>query len=366
MSLVSWFQAPPIKALGLAAAIVLSPPMPAALAASPFERFLGVWTGGGQVVGTNGHRESMRCRAEYAEAKDGAALSQTIVCASECFKFNIQSYAEASGESVQGYWREVSRDVSGNMTGRISAGQFVGEFTAPTFSAGISLTSNGRASSRAVGTFPTSGSSSSDAADVQRMTPPAHASAARGPERRDAGRRYYRRIERLAEGGAGAVVPASDAIASRKRLRPSDGAEVRVGLRGTRPLRPPIRGTESTFSGYSRSSVDVEDFCRPMVALQRQDSAQLRHRRPRSATSAIRYVRFTSTPVIFDAEPIVKFSLLGPQCSISGSTRGRPILIPRLKSPINIPGPRLSALPSKIRSYAANPSQMLVFPLRVC
>ena len=144
MSFVSWFPAPPTKALGLPAAIVLSAPMSAALAASPFEQFLGVWTGGGQIVGTNGHRESMRCRAEYAEAKDGAALSQTIVCASESFKFDIQSNAEASGDSVRGYWREVSRDVSGNMTGHISAGQFVGEFTAATFSASISLTSNGR------------------------------------------------------------------------------------------------------------------------------------------------------------------------------------------------------------------------------
>jgi hypothetical protein len=144
MSFVSWFRGSPIKALGLAAAIVLAAPKPAALAASPFERFLGVWTGGGQIVGTNGHRESMRCRAEYSEAKNGAALNQSIVCASESFKFDIQSYAEASGDSVQGYWRVSSHDVSGNMTGRISAGQFVGEFSAPAFSASISLTSNGR------------------------------------------------------------------------------------------------------------------------------------------------------------------------------------------------------------------------------
>ena len=86
----------------------------------------------------------MRCRAEYSEVKDGAALNQSIVCASESFKFDIQSYAEASGGAVQGYWRETSRDVSGHMTGRISEGQFVGEFSAPTFSAAISLTSNGR------------------------------------------------------------------------------------------------------------------------------------------------------------------------------------------------------------------------------
>jgi hypothetical protein len=144
MSFVSWFRGSPMKALGLAAAIVLAAPKPAALAASPFERFLGVWTGGGQIVGTNGHRESMRCRAEYSEAKNGAALNESIVCASESFKFDIQSYAEASGDSVQGYWRESSHDVSGNMTGRISAGQFVGEFSAPAFSASISLTSNGR------------------------------------------------------------------------------------------------------------------------------------------------------------------------------------------------------------------------------
>jgi len=64
-----------MKALGLAAAIVLSAPMPAALAASPFERFVGNWMGAGEIVGSNGHRESIRCRAEYSEAKDGAALN---------------------------------------------------------------------------------------------------------------------------------------------------------------------------------------------------------------------------------------------------------------------------------------------------
>ena len=147
MSLVSWLRAPPMKALGVVAAIVLSAPMPAALAAGPFERFLGVWTGGGQIVGSNGHRESMRCRAEYSEAKGGAALNQSIVCASESFKFDITSYSEASGDSLQGSWKEASRDVSGHMSGRISEGQFVGEFNAPAFNAGISLTSNGRTQS---------------------------------------------------------------------------------------------------------------------------------------------------------------------------------------------------------------------------
>jgi hypothetical protein len=117
----------------------------AAVAASPFEKFVGVWSGGGQVVGTNGRRESIRCRAKYTTEKGGSALDQAIVCASESFKFNIQSYVEASGESVQGYWKEATRDVSGNLTGRILAGRFEGEISAPAFTATISLTSNGRA-----------------------------------------------------------------------------------------------------------------------------------------------------------------------------------------------------------------------------
>jgi hypothetical protein len=132
----------PAPAVAIVASLIAS--QSAAQAASPFEKFVGVWSGAGQIVGTNGHRESIRCRAQYAEAKEGSALNQSIVCASESYKLNITSYVEASGESVQGYWKEASRDVSGHVTGRISGGRFEGEFSATTFTAAISLTSSGR------------------------------------------------------------------------------------------------------------------------------------------------------------------------------------------------------------------------------
>jgi hypothetical protein len=132
----------PALAMALAASLIAS--QSTAWAASPFEKFIGAWSGSGQIVGTNGHRESIRCRAQYTDAKGGAALNQSIVCASESFKLNITSYVEASGDSVQGYWKEASRDVSGHLSGRISDGRFEGELSAATFSAAISLTSNGR------------------------------------------------------------------------------------------------------------------------------------------------------------------------------------------------------------------------------
>jgi hypothetical protein len=132
----------PAPAIIIVAILIAS--QSAARAASPFEKFIGAWSGTGHIVGTNGHRESILCRAQYTEAKEGSALNQSIVCASESFKLNITSYVEASGDSVQGYWKEASRDVSGQVTGRISGGRFEGEFSATGFTAGISLTSNGR------------------------------------------------------------------------------------------------------------------------------------------------------------------------------------------------------------------------------
>src|SRR5579863_2683202 len=95
----------------LALAMSLAGLQSAAAADGPFDGFLGSWNGNGQIVGTNGHRESIRCRADYTDAKNGSALNQAIVCASESFKLDIHSYVEASGDSVQGYWKEASRDV---------------------------------------------------------------------------------------------------------------------------------------------------------------------------------------------------------------------------------------------------------------
>jgi hypothetical protein len=66
------------------------------------------------------------------------------VCARESFKFDIRSHIEISGESVQGSWTEVSRNVSGSLTGRIAENQFEGQISSLTFTAMISLTSNGR------------------------------------------------------------------------------------------------------------------------------------------------------------------------------------------------------------------------------
>jgi hypothetical protein len=142
-------------------AVMLAASRSEAAAPSPFRNFIGQWTGAGEIVGSNGHHESIRCRAEYSEARGGAALNQAIVCASESFKLNIKSYVEGSGDSVQGYFTEATRDLSGHITGRIADGRFEGQISAAAFNAAISLTSNGR--TQAVSIRPSGG----DVADVR-------------------------------------------------------------------------------------------------------------------------------------------------------------------------------------------------------
>jgi hypothetical protein len=135
-------QAKTLTALTLTFAVASS--QSGAVERGQFRNFVGEWSGGGQIVASDGHQEAIRCRAEGSEEKDGAALNQAIVCASESFKLDIKSHAEASGDSIHGYWNEYSRGVSGQLTGRIGENGFEGEIQAPSFAAAISLTSNGR------------------------------------------------------------------------------------------------------------------------------------------------------------------------------------------------------------------------------
>ena len=156
------------RPLGLAVAVAFSAQQTVALAAGQFQKFTGEWRGGGEIVESNGHRESIRCRAEYVDSKEGSALNQAIACASESFKLDIKSYVEASGDSIQGYWSEATRDVSGHLTGRIGDGRFDGEISAAAFTASISLTSNGR--SQAVSIKPRGGDISDVRIELGRRT----------------------------------------------------------------------------------------------------------------------------------------------------------------------------------------------------
>ena len=109
----------------------------------PFAGLSGFWSGAGTVTLDDGSTERIRCRASYAVGDNGAGLNQTLVCASDSYKFDLKTNVISERGSLSGTWSESSRGVNGNIEGRGSNGNFQVVASAPGFTANISLTTRG-------------------------------------------------------------------------------------------------------------------------------------------------------------------------------------------------------------------------------
>ena len=126
----------------LCAALML-PGAAARAQSAPFAGLAGGWSGNGTNTREVGATERIPGRATYAVSGEGNGLNQSLVCASDSYKFELRSNIIASNGVLSGTWSEVSRNVSGNLEGRASAGQFNVVVSAPAFTANVSLTTRG-------------------------------------------------------------------------------------------------------------------------------------------------------------------------------------------------------------------------------
>jgi hypothetical protein len=110
---------------------------------APFAGMAGHWSGNGTIELDDGSKERIRCRASYAVSRDGNGLNQTLVCASDSYKFDLRSDVIAQNGVLSGSWSEASRNVNGNLQGRAGGGRFSVVVSAPGFTANVSLTTRG-------------------------------------------------------------------------------------------------------------------------------------------------------------------------------------------------------------------------------
>jgi hypothetical protein len=125
------------------AAAVLLPGSASYAQSAPFAGMAGVWSGSGTITLDSGASERIRCRATYAVSGDGNGLNQSLVCASDSYKFDLKSDVIAKNGSLSGTWSEASRNVTGSLEGRAGAGQFNVVVSAPAFTANLSMTTRG-------------------------------------------------------------------------------------------------------------------------------------------------------------------------------------------------------------------------------
>jgi hypothetical protein len=107
----------------------------------PFANLAGAWTGTGQILIKDGGTERIRCRATYTVA--GAGLSQVLRCASDSYRFDLTTNVTASGNTLSGTWSETSRNVNGQLGGKVNGGEIDALVEANGFAASFSMRTNG-------------------------------------------------------------------------------------------------------------------------------------------------------------------------------------------------------------------------------
>jgi hypothetical protein len=115
-----------------------------AASAGPFRPFIGDWRGAGRITTNNGQSERISCRATYFGSDGDQSLTQSLVCASDSYRFDVESSAVAEGHNLRGQWQETTRNVQGELTGELGNGDLQGTVSGAGFTARISIRTNGR------------------------------------------------------------------------------------------------------------------------------------------------------------------------------------------------------------------------------
>jgi hypothetical protein len=114
--------------------------------AQPFAGFDGAWSGDGTIALADGTKERIRCKNQYVVGEGGSNLQQALRCASDSYEFQVNTYVDADKSgALSGNWTEVTRNVSGPVTGSVNAGRVaVSVGSGSSFSATMSIVTSGR------------------------------------------------------------------------------------------------------------------------------------------------------------------------------------------------------------------------------
>jgi hypothetical protein len=91
---------------------------------APFAKLAGRWLGDGRFGTKDGKTEAVKCRVTYVVTEQGQQARQTIRCATEGTSIEVQSFVTHAAGALKGTWKELSRDMSGELSGSVTANGF--------------------------------------------------------------------------------------------------------------------------------------------------------------------------------------------------------------------------------------------------
>jgi hypothetical protein len=129
--------------LAIFVAALLHSSVPSDALQSPFSGLSGSWSGGGFIKLASGQRERLRCRATYGVTESDTRLQQRLRCASDSYRFDVDSNIVSEGGALHGTWTETNRNASGSVSGRVSGGEIQARIDGAGFSARLTLNTRG-------------------------------------------------------------------------------------------------------------------------------------------------------------------------------------------------------------------------------
>jgi hypothetical protein len=111
--------------------------------ASPFDKLVGRWIGEGFLGIKDGASESVKCRVTYIPFESSHQLKQTVRCASAGGSIEVQSHVIHSAGVVTGSWSELTRNMRGDLNGKVTPRGFQVMVTGTDLSANMDVVING-------------------------------------------------------------------------------------------------------------------------------------------------------------------------------------------------------------------------------
>jgi hypothetical protein len=110
---------------------------------SPFNKLVGRWVGEGFLGIKDGPSESVKCRVTYIPAENASHLKQTVRCASSAGSIEVQSAIVHSAGTISGTWSELTRNMRGDLSGKVTPRGFQVMVVGTDLSANMNVVING-------------------------------------------------------------------------------------------------------------------------------------------------------------------------------------------------------------------------------
>jgi hypothetical protein len=107
-----------------------------------FAELVGNWNGSGTVTYASGTTERLRCKVKYDQQLQ-ESIVQTLRCASDSYKFQINAYYRNASGNLTGHWDELTLQISGSISGSVSQGKITGSLHGPGFLASVLVDTKG-------------------------------------------------------------------------------------------------------------------------------------------------------------------------------------------------------------------------------